>query len=79
METKTLYLLVKDGVDGSYSVALTMDRAWIDRQQARYELGELEYDDAGVDADGFHYQTIQVPADATYESLGISPYHIARG
>jgi hypothetical protein len=74
MHTKPLYVLVADGGDGSYYPKFTLDPDWIDRQQARYDAGELEYYDVGVDGDGFHYTTIQVPVDATYESLGINNY-----
>ena len=76
MHTKPLYVLVADGGDGSYYPKFTLDEDWIDRQQALYDAGELEYDAVGVDGDGFHYTTIQVPVDATYESLGINKYLI---
>ena len=49
----------------------------IDAQQGRYDEGELEHGDTGVDGDGFHYDTLSVPDDATYESLGISIYSTA--
>lgn len=76
MHTKPLYVLVADGGDGSYYPKFTLDEDWIDRQQALYDAGELEYDAVGVDGDGFHYTTIQVSVDATYESLGINKYLI---
>jgi hypothetical protein len=76
MDTKPLYVLVADGGDGSYNPKFTLDAAWIDRQEDLYEAGELEYDAVGVDGDGFHYTVIQVPSDATYESLGINKYLI---
>lgn len=76
MHTKPLYVMVADGGDGSYYPKFTLDEVWIDRQQSLYDAGELEYDAVGVDGDGFHYTTIQVPVDATYESLGIHKYRI---
>lgn len=75
MNTKNLYVLVSDGGDGSYSTVFTLDAAWIARQEARYDNDDLEHGDIGVDGDGFHYSTVQVPLDATYESLGIH-YHV---
>lgn len=78
MNTKNLYVLVSDGGDGSYSTVFTLDAAWIARQQDRYDNDRLEHGDIGVDGDGFHYDTIQVPEDATYESLGIT-YHVDLG
>ena len=72
MMSKTLYVLVSDGGDGSYSSVFTLDAAWIARQQQRHDNDRLEHGDIGVDGDGFHYDTIQVPDDATYESLGIA-------
>ena len=74
MNTKPLYVLVSDGGDGSYSPIFTLDEAWIARQRARDDAGELDCEDVGVDGDGFHYTVIQVPEDATYESLGIRNY-----
>lgn len=79
MNTKPLYVMVADGGDGSYYPKFTMDEAWIDRQEARYQAGELDCEDVGVDGDGFHYTTIQVPVDATYESLGIDNYLMLAG
>ena len=71
MNTKNLYVLVSDGGDGSYSTVFTLDTAWIAQQMERDARGELDCDDIGVDGDGFHFTTIQVPSDATYESLNI--------
>lgn len=72
--TKPLFVMVSDGGDGSYSTVFTLDAAWIARQEQRYDNDTLEHGDIGVDGDGFHYSTIQVPDDATYKSLGISYY-----
>jgi hypothetical protein len=48
----------------------------IDQFQQRCDAGELEHGEPGVDGDGFHYTTLTVPADASYESLGISKYSV---
>jgi len=70
MNTKPLYLLVSNGGDGSYSIQMTLDSKLIEKMEAK---DDLDYEsDPGCDGDGFHYDTIQVPADATYESLGIT-------
>lgn len=74
MNNKPLYLLVADGGDGSYYIQYTLDPEVIRMREAAYERGEYEHCDPGVDGDGFHYSTIQVPMDATYESLGITRY-----
>lgn len=70
---KNLYLLVSNGGDGSYSVQYSMSDEWIAKQEARYDNDELDYEcDAGVDGDGFHYDTIKIPDDMTKEQLGIT-------
>lgn len=71
MGTKRLFVLVSDGGDGSYSIGMTLNEEWIQRQEAKYDYGELEHGDMGCDGDGFHYSIVNVPADATLESLGI--------
>lgn len=75
--TKKLYMLVQDCGDGSYYIRYTMSQEWLDAYQERYNNDELDCFDLGVDGDGFHYQTILVPDDATYESLGISEWSVA--
>jgi hypothetical protein len=70
--SKPLYILVTDGGDGSYSTSFTLDSELIQRLEAAAEKGLMEHPHAGYDGDGFHYDTIQVPDDATYESLDIS-------
>lgn len=71
---KTLYIMVTDGGDGSYSLTYSLEPDAIAAYEKRYENDELESGDTGVDGDGFHYDTLTVPDDATYESLGISEY-----
>lgn len=77
MTFKNLYILVCDCGDGSYHPKYTMNEEWIKLQEELDDKDELDYDALGVDGDGFHYDVIQVPLDATYESLGISNYRIA--
>ena len=76
MMTKPLFLLVSDGGDGSYSISYTLDPETIRLREEAYDRDEYEHGDPGIDGDGFHYDTIQVPVDATYESLGISEWHV---
>ena len=72
MKTKPLYILVSNGGDGSYSTQYSLSPEWIDKQQARYDNGESDYEyDAGIDGDGFHYETLQVPEGMTAKDLGI--------
>jgi hypothetical protein len=68
---KKLYVLVQDGGDGSYSPQYTFNEEWINSQNDKYEAGELEYPELGVDGDGFHYDILYVPEECTLESLGI--------
>lgn len=71
--TKPLYVLVSDGGDGSYYPHYTLDPVLIGKLQDASDSGRMCYDNGiGCDGDGFHYDTISVPHDATPESLGIS-------
>lgn len=76
LNTKDLYILIQDCGDGSYNPVFTLDKTVIDQRQQRYEAGELEHGEPGVDGDGFSYTTLTVPVDASYESLGISKYSV---
>ena len=71
METKKLYILTSDAGDGSRGVRYSMSREWIDKQQERYDSNELDYDDGGVDGNGFSYRTLNVPEEMTAKDLGI--------
>lgn len=70
--TKNLYVLVSNGGDGSYYPHYTMNEAFIKRMKDKDENGELDYEDLGCDGDGFHYDTLRVPAFLTLEALGES-------
>lgn len=71
--TKPLYVLISDGGDGSYYTNYTLDPELISKLQDASDSGRMWYDNGiGWDGDGFHYDTISVPFDATPESLGIS-------
>lgn len=75
MQTKPLYILVSDGGDGSYSTRFTFNTALIDKMQVASDNGLMDYDNGiGVDGDGFHYRTLQVPTECTAVSMGISEY-----
>jgi len=83
---KTLYLLVSNGGDGSYSISGTFNEDWIQFQEDRYENGDSDYEyDPGVDGDGFHYTTLSLPDECTIQSIdlhydaaddwdGVNPY-----
>ena len=64
--SKTLYVLISDGGDGSYYPHYTFNGEWIEKMEA-----SAEYGDIGVDGDGFHYDALTVPDECTLESLGI--------
>lgn len=64
--TKTLYLLVRNGGDGSNSIHYTFNEKWIQKKE------DGEFDEDYWDGDGFHYDTLEVPMSCTLESLGIS-------
>lgn len=70
--TKTLYVLVSNGGDGSYYPHYTFNADFIAKLNEAEERGMLDYDSLGCDGDGFHYDTIEVPLECTYESMGIS-------
>lgn len=71
--SKTLYVLIRDGGDGSSYPYYTLDSDLIAKLQEAYDDDRMDYENGiGCDGDGFHYDTIQVPDDATPESLGIS-------
>lgn len=71
-KTKTLYVLVSGGGDGSYYPHYTFNEKFIASMNEKDERGELDYEALGCDGDGFHYDTIQVPVECTCESMGIS-------
>jgi hypothetical protein len=66
--TKTLFVLVADCGDGSSSAKYTMNAEWVKAREAL----NLDYGALGFDGDGFHYDTIELPDECTYESLTIS-------
>jgi len=69
---KTLYVLVSDGGDGSYYPHYTFNEAWIKAREALADADKLDYQSMGCDGDGFHVDTLTLPDECTYESLGIS-------
>lgn len=66
-----LYIFTSDCGDGSRGIHYCLSKAWVDKQKARADNDELDYDDIGMDGDGFGYDTINVPDGSTKESLGI--------
>lgn len=69
---KTLFLLVGNGGDGSYHINYTFNEEFINKMDAAYECGQLDWESMGCDGDGFHYDTLQVPDECTLESMGVS-------
>ena len=73
--SKPLFVLIRNCGDGSFYPQYTLDKTLIDQLYAKYSdpnCSDWNEYTAGVDADGFHCSEINVPDDATYESLGIT-------
>lgn len=70
--TKKLFVLVSNGGDGSYYPHYTMNEQFIKSLEDKDNAGEFDCDDLGCDGDGFHYDTLTVPAFLTMEMLGDS-------
>lgn len=68
---KKLFVLISDGGDGSSYPHYTFNEEFIQRLQQKDQAGESEHGDIGVDGDGFHYDTLNVPDECTLESLGV--------
>lgn len=69
-DSKLLYILISNGGDGSYYPHYTTNSDYIAHLNDRDERGELDYEDLGCDGDGFHYDTLQIPAYLTVKDLG---------
>ena len=69
--TKKLFILISDGGDGSCYAQYTMNEEWIAKAEELDREGKIEYGFPGVDGDGFHYDTLNVPVECTLKSLGI--------
>lgn len=68
-----LYILVKDGGDGSYYPCYVLDVDVIVRLQELADTDVMDYENGwGVDGDGFHYSTINIPDGTTAADLGVS-------
>lgn len=70
-KTKTLYILIRNGGDGSYSTQYTFNKNWIDKLSEKCDAGDPDTEDYW-DGDGFHYDTLEVPVSCTPESMGFS-------
>lgn len=68
-----LYILINNSGDGSYSNRFILDPAVLQACQDNFECSESH---PGVDGDGFHYTTINVPDGSTAESLGLSEHQL---
>lgn len=69
-ETKNLYALVSNGGDGSYSIGYTMNKDYIAHLEDLDDQGLMDCEDIGCDGDGFHYDTLKIPAYLTMKDLG---------
>jgi len=74
---KNLYIIVSDGGDGSYYPRFTMNDDLMRKLQEAYDNDLMDYENGiGCDGDGFHYETIQVPAFVTTAMLGLGHYDL---
>jgi hypothetical protein len=70
---KKLYILISNGGDGSYYPQYVLDFEVLNLIQEAYDQDLVDYESCpGVDGDGFHWDQINIPDDATPDSLGIS-------
>lgn len=74
--SKDLYILIQNMGDGSNSLSYSLDENVVDGWRQAYRADKLDYDAPGVDGDGFSVNKLQVPDDATYESLGIYEFQV---
>jgi hypothetical protein len=73
MKTKNLYVLVSNNGDGSFSTQYTFDDELLGKLEEAHDNGLMDSENGvGCDGDGFHYDTLTVPAECTADSLGIS-------
>lgn len=68
-----LHILIKNNGDGSSSPRFVLDPAVLQACQDNFECSESH---PGVDGDGFHYTSIEVPDNSTAQSLGLSQYSV---
>jgi hypothetical protein len=71
MKTKKLFILTKDGGDGSTYPQFTFDEKLINLLEQLHNDDILDYENGFSDGDGFHYETLTVPEECTQETLGI--------
>ena len=72
--SKTLYVVVTNGGDGSSYPNYTFNTKFIEDLKLLCDDGLLGYDEGYGDGDGFHYETLQVPDECTPESMGFSDF-----
>lgn len=68
-----LHILIQNNGDGSSSPRFVLDPDVLQACQDNFEDAEMH---PGVDGDGFHYTSIEVPDGSTAQSLGLSEYSI---
>jgi hypothetical protein len=73
MNTKPLYLLIQNCGWGSSYPRFTFNSELIAKFQRAADEDRMDYENGiGMDGDGFHYETLNVPEDCSALSLGIS-------
>lgn len=72
--TKTLFLLISDGGDGSQSIAFSFDAELVGLMQDDTDFNVIG--ENWMSGDGLQVTTMQVPVECTMESLGVSKWSI---
>lgn len=70
--TREIYLLIGSNGDGSYTIHYITDKKLLDRLEAAEDTADFERC-PGLDGDGFHYDTLIIPANWTDDMLEITP------
>lgn len=65
-----LFIVIANGGDGSAACKYTLDPAVIERLRQTERDGTIDYE-RWVGGDGLQIDTLNVPDDSTYKSLGI--------
>lgn len=68
--SKKLYVIVKDGGDGSTYPSFTFNTEFITKVEELCDADIIGYEEGYGDGDGFHYEILYVPDECTPESMG---------
>jgi len=72
--SKTLFMLISDGGDGSQSIAFSFDAELVGLMEDDVDFAVIG--ENWMSGDGLQVTTIQVPDECTMESMGISKWAV---